>query len=182
MDLSKRIAGFAVAFFVVYFIMHNYLGSDKLAPFKEFRSNEGRFTVLMPGEPKSEDQSADTSVGNVKMFIFTAGSTKVGCVVSYADYPEQLINATDPQKVLDVARNGAISNVKGRLVRENKFDFHGLPARDVVIEMPNKIFVTTRLILAGPRFYQLMLIAPKDNSHEQDIAKFFDSFKIDGVN
>jgi hypothetical protein len=181
MDLSKRIAGFAVAFFVVYFIMHNYFAGDKLAQFKEFRSDEGRFTVLMPGKPEAKNQVLETPVGKVAMVMYMAGSGKAGCAVAYADYPAQLINSTDPQKTLDGARNGAVKNVSGRLVSESNIDFHGLPARDVSIEIPGKAFVTARFILASPRFYELMFIAPTDKGHEQDISKFFDSFAIDGV-
>jgi hypothetical protein len=175
------VVGLIIAFILVYLIIYTLTAGSKLAPFKEFRSNEGRFTVLLPGEPKREDQSADTPVGKVEMFMFTAGTSKIGCAISYTDYPEQMVNSTDPQKVLDGARNGAVSNVQGQLVSESKVNFYGLPARDVVIEIPNKAFITTRLILASPRFYQLMFIAPTDKGHEQDISKFFDSFEIDGV-
>ena len=65
------------------------------------------------------------------MVMYMAGSSKAGCAVAYADYPAQLINSTDPQKILDGARNGAVTNVKGRLVSETSIDFHGLPAREV---------------------------------------------------
>jgi hypothetical protein len=181
MDILKRVAGFAVGFIVVYAIINMFTASDKLAQFKEFRSDEGRFTVLMPGKPKAQNQTMDTPVGKVDMVMYMASSGKAGCAVAYADYPEQLINSTDPQKTLDGARNGAIKNVSGRLVSETSISFHGLPARDVRIEIPNKAFVTARFILASPRFYELMLIAPTDKGHEQDISQFFNSFTIDGI-
>jgi len=181
MDLVKRIAGFAIGFIVVYLLIHTFTGSDKLAQFKEFRSDEGRFTVLMPGKPKAQNQTLDSPVGKVDMVMYMVGSRKVGCAVAYADYPQQLINSTDPQKILEGAKNGAVKNVSGRLVSETSIDFHGLPARDVVIEVPNKAFITARFILVGPRFYELMFIAQTDKGHEQDISRFFDSFAIDGV-
>ncbi len=181
MDIVKRVAGFAIGFIVVYLIIHTFTSGDKLPPFKEFRSAEGRFTVLMPGEPKRQTQNADTPVGKVEMVMFTAGTNKIGCAVSYADYPEQMVNSTDPQKLLDGATNGAVANVKGKLVSESKMSFNGLPARNIVIEIPNKAFITARLILNGPRFYQLMFIAPTQKDHEQDISKFLDSFQIDNL-
>jgi hypothetical protein len=179
MDLTKRVAGFAVAFFVVYFIMHNYFGSDKLAPFEEFRSDEGRFTVLMPGKPELQNQV--TPVGKINMVMYMAGTNNASCAVAYADYPAQLIDSTDPQKMLEGAKNGALKNIKGRLISETSIDFHGLPAKEVRIEIQNKAFATARFILASPRFYEIMFIASEDKGHEQDITKFFDSFTIDGV-
>jgi hypothetical protein len=35
--------------------------------------------------------------------------------------------------------------------------------------------------MADSRFYELMFIAPTEKGHEEDIAKFLDSFKIDGI-
>jgi hypothetical protein len=177
----KKVAGFVIGFVVVFFVIQLFTGSDKLAPFQEFRSDEGRFTVLMPGKPKAQNQNMDSPVGKIDLVMYMAGSGTAGCAVAYADYPAQLVNSTDPQKLLDGSRNGAVKNVNGKLVSETSVSFNGLPARDVVIEMPGKAFITARFILASPRFYELMFIAPKDKGHEQDIAKFFDSFKIDGI-
>ena len=181
MDLTKRIAGFAVAFFVVYFIIHNNFGSGKLAPFKEFRSDEGRFTVLMPGKPEVQNEAMNMPFGTVNTITYMAGSRKIGCIVSYADYPALLIKTTDPQKLLDGARDGTIKDGNGRLISETRINFHGLPARDVLIEIPGKAFTSTRYILKSPRFYALLFFTPEDKGHEQDISQFFNSFKIDGV-
>jgi hypothetical protein len=181
MDLLKRVAGIVIGLAVGYLVIQVFIGGDKLATFKEFRSDEGGFTVLMPGKPKAQNQTLDSPVGQVKMVMYMAGSSKAGCAVAYADYPAQLINSTDPQKTLDGARNGAIKNVNGKLISETSINFHGLPARDVRIEIPKKALITARLILAGPRFYQLMFIAPTDKEHEQDISQFLNSFTIDGV-
>jgi hypothetical protein len=181
MDLLKKVAGVAIGLFVGYFVVQLFIGGDKLAPFKDFRSSEGAFNILMPGTPKTQNQTLETPVGKVPMTMYMSGSGSAGCAVAFADYPQQIIDSTDPQKLLEGAKNGAISNVNGKLVSETKVSFNGLPARDVVIEVPGKAFITARFILAGPRFYELMLIAPKAKGHEQDISQFFNSFKIDGV-
>jgi hypothetical protein len=181
MELLKKVAGFAIGFIVVYFLIHIFTGSDKLAAFQEFRSDEGRFTVMMPGKPKAQNQSLETAVGKIDMVMYMAGSGKAGCAVAYADYPAQLVNSTDPQKLLEGATNGAVKNVNGRLVSETGTSFHGLPARDVWIEVPKKFFITGRFIMADSRFYELMFITPTEKGHEEDIAKFLDSFKIDGI-
>jgi hypothetical protein len=185
MNIWKRVAGYAIGVItgiVVYFGIQFFTASDKLAPFQEFRSDAGSFSILMPGKPASEKQNLETPAGSVAMVMYTAGSGNVGCVVAFADYPQKLVDSSDPQKLLDGAQNGAIKNVKGKLVKETRVSFNGLPARDVVIEVPGKAFVTARLIIASPRFYQIMLITPTDKGHEQDISKFFNSFRIDGIN
>jgi hypothetical protein len=181
MNLSKRIVGFAVAFFVVYFIIHNNFGSGKLAPFKEFRSDEGQFAVLMPGKPEVRNDAADMPFGKVNTITYMAGSRKIGCAIAYTDYPALLIKSTDPQKLLNSAKEEAVKNAGGRLISETRIDFHSLPAMDVRIEVPGKAFTAARYVLKNPRFYTLVFFAPTNKDHEQDISQFFNSFKIDGV-
>jgi hypothetical protein len=181
MNRLKSIVGFVAVFIIICAAIYIYTGNGKLAPFKEFRSDEGRFTVLMPGKPEVRNEAMDMPFGKVNTITYMAGSRKIGCIVSYADYPELLIKSTDPQKLLDGAKEGAIKNAGGRLVSETNIDFHGLPAKEVLIEISNKAFVTAKFILKSPRFYTLMFFAPTNKGHEQDISKFFDSFKINGV-
>lgn len=181
MNRLKGIIGFAAVLIVVCVAIYIYTGNNKLAPFKEFRSDEGRFTVLMPGKPEIRNEAMDMPFGTVNTITYMAGSRKIGCAVAYTDYPALLIKTTDPQKLLDGARDGAIKDGNGRLISETSINFHGLPARDVLIEVPGKAFTATRYILASPRFYTLLFFAPENKGHEQDISKFFDSFKIDGV-
>ncbi len=181
MDFLKKAAWFVIGFVIVYFGMQYFTNSGKLAAFQEFRSDAGNFSVLMPGKPKTEKQNIETAVGSVTMIMYTAGSSRAGCAVAFADYPQQLVDSSDAQKLLEGAKNGAIKNVKGTLVSETRVSFNGLPARDLVIEVPGKAIINARLIIASPRFYQLMLITPKGQDHKEDIAKFFNSLKIDGV-
>lgn len=182
MKRFKGIIGFAVGFIIVYAAIHLFKnGGEKLPSFEQFRCDDGRFTVLLPGKPERQNNSIDTAVGKIDLVMYMAGSRKAGCVAGYCDYPQQYINSTDPQKLLEGARDGAVANVNGRLVSETQVDFHSKPARQFVIEVPNKAFVTARVILIGPRLYQLMLIAPTNQGHEEDISRFFDSFTVDGI-
>ena len=135
----------------------------------------------MPGKPEIKNETMDMPFGTVNTITYMAGSRKIGCIVSYADYPALLIKTTNHQELLEGAKNGAIKNSNGRLISETSINFHGLPARDVLIEIPGKAFTSTRYILKSPRFYEIVFFAPTDKGHEQDISKFLDSFKIAGV-
>ena len=66
MNRLKGVIGFAVAFIIVCVAIYIYTGNNKLAPFKEFRSNEGRFTVLMPGKPEIKDLREEYKKANYK--------------------------------------------------------------------------------------------------------------------
>jgi hypothetical protein len=181
MNRLKGVIGFTVAFIAICVAIYIYTGNNKLAPFKEFRSDEGRFTVLMPGKPEVQNEAMNMPFGMVNTITYMAGSRKIGCIVSYADYPALLIKTTNPQKLLDGARDGAIKDGNGRLISETSINFHGLPAKEFRTEVSGKAFTAARFILASQRFYELVFFAPTDKDHEQDISQFFNSFKIDGV-
>jgi hypothetical protein len=181
MNRFKGIICFAAAFVIVSVVIYISTGNGKLAPFQEFRSSEGRFTVLMPGKPEVKNEAVDMPFGKVNTITYMAGSGKIGCIVSYSYYPELLIKSTDPQKQLELAKEAAVKDAGGRLTSETNIDFHGLPATEFRIEVPGKLFTAARYILASPRFYEVVFFAPTDKGHERDISKFFDSFKIDGV-
>ena len=136
MNRLKGIIGFAVAFIVVCVVIYMYTGSDKLAPFKEFRSDEGRFIVLMPGKPEVRNEAMDMQFGTVNTITYMAGSRKIGCAVSYTDYPALLIKSTDPQKLLKLAKDGAVKKTGGWLISETNIDFHGLPAKSFLLKFP----------------------------------------------
>ena len=182
MDRLKGMIGFIACFVIVLIAIHLFKGGGgKLPPFEQFRCEDGRFTVLMPGKPKQEKNTIDTALGKIDLIMYMAGSRKISCIAGFCDYPQKYIDSTDPQKMLDGARDGAVANVKGRLVSETKVSFNSKPARQFVIEVPNRGFITARIILVGPRMYQLMLIAPTNQGHEEDISRFFNSFTVDGV-
>jgi len=181
MNRLKGVIGFAVAFIAISVAIYIYTGNNKLAPFKEFRSDEGRFTVLMPGKPEVRNEAMDMTFGTVNTITYMAGSRKIGCAVAYTDYPALLIKSTDPQKLLELAKDGAVKNAGGRLISETSIDFHGLPATEFRTEVPGRAFTAARHILKSPRFYELVFFAPDDKGHEQNISQFFNSFKIDGV-
>ncbi|MHC4743786.1 MAG: hypothetical protein ACYS8Z_17865, partial [Planctomycetota bacterium] len=103
MEGLKKIVGFVVGIAAFFVAFHLFSGGDKLKPFEEFSSPEGRFTVMMPGEPKRQVRTEHTMVGPINMVIYTAESRKSAFVVSYADYPEQMVREANLKDMLDGA-------------------------------------------------------------------------------
>lgn len=178
MDTSKKVIGYVVGFLIASGVIYVIRGGDKLKPFELYRSEEGRFSVLFPGEPKKNIKLLNTIAGKIDLVMYTAGSKKSGFVVGYADYPEEAVKDPEPQKMLDGARDGALSNVRGELVDETVLDFQGYPARELEIDVPRRGTVRARLIIVGNRLYQMMVISPSDNILYEKGTEFFDSFEI----
>lgn len=182
MKFIKNIIGVAIGFIVVSSIFYFMRGGGgKLEEFKLYRSDEGRFSISLPGKPERMVQKTDTSMGALESVMYQAGSDKIGFIAGYVDYPPKMFENTDIEKMLDVARDGAIQNIKGKLLNENVLDFHGNPGRELEVELPNKATLKSRIILINNRLYQVMAISNSKKTLNTNCPKFFDSFKVDGM-
>ncbi len=181
MKYIKSIIGYAVGFVIAYAIISFFTGGDKLKDFEPFHNEEGRFTVLFPGEPERKLEQVQTPIGTLELVMYNAGSKKTGFIVGYADYPQEMIDNSSVDKMLDGARDGAVANVEGELVSEKVLDFYSNQAREIEVKVPKQGTIKARLILIGNRLYQVMAISQSKSILEERSPEFFDSFKVDGV-
>lgn len=146
---------------------------------EKFSSSEGAFSALMPGTPTQQVRTAKTSSGLVDAYMFLVERRDVAYVVAYSDYPNPMIQAGTPKLILDGARDGAVANVQGKLVRESVISLDGHQGRELQIESPGgKVTVTARLFLVDRRLYQVMVLMHNDKASSEDVNKFLDSFRI----
>ncbi len=181
MESLKKVIGYVIGFLLVSGVIYLIKGGDKLKEFEEYYSADGRFSILFPGEPEESLQSVTTVAGQINLVMVSAGSKKSGFVVGYADYPRNVVENSDPEKVLDGARDGAVRNVRGQLTDETTLDFHGHPAREIRVEVAKKTSIRSRLILIENRLYQVMVISQSARILNGKGSEFFDSFTVDGV-
>jgi len=148
-------------------------GSKEL---KEFKSPAGGFKVLMPGNPK--EQTQNTAAGQFKMY--SVEERNGAYMAGFADTP---IPPNEPEAKtqirLDGARDGAVGNIKGTLVREAKIQLSGNPGREIEANLPqNKGIVRARFYIVGSRMYQIMVVGTKSFAGSSDATKFLDSFAL----
>lgn len=179
MEFLKKAIGFVIGCVVVYGAIHLIRGGDKLQAFELYQSQEGRFSVLFPGEPKRILKSVDTPAGKIDLVLYQAGSKKTGFIVGYSDYPQEVIDKSNPRKMLDGARDGAVGNAGGELIDEIELTFQDYPGREIEVEVPGKATIRARLILIDNRLYQVMVISPSVEILEKKGTEFFDSFAVD---
>ena len=146
---------------------------------KEVAIPAGRFKVLMPGAPKTSRQTIRTDIGNVVSTRYTVtDAAQVTYDVLFNEYPAAGVAKTNPQKLLDGARDGLLYQTKGRMVAEKHLTFANLPGRDQIIMDEKGTHYRVRLLWAGNRLYQIMAVSPGKPRPDADL--FFDSFQIVG--
>lgn len=144
-----------------------------------FESQEGRFKAQFPRSPQTETSQTPTAVGNLDMITYSAQNGEVYYAVATADYPADMVKASDPAKILDGARDGAAANVNGKLTSEKQIDVNGHKGRRINITASMQgidLVLDAVLILVENRLFQAIVVHPTTQSVDADIEHFLTSF------
>jgi hypothetical protein len=152
----------------------------------EFTSDQGGFSVLMPGTPKESQETQSVLFFSLTMHMLKAripGGPEE-CVVSYADYSESMMNwmPTNPNELLDHSCRGMEAGGKGKLIDIRPIALAGYPGREVTCRRDQggeTWFVRARLYLVDRRLYHLAFASrQQDRIAAKDIDEFLASFKL----
>jgi hypothetical protein len=169
-------------FFILCAIVLLISGCDILG-WRAYTSAEGGFSVRLPAEPKGQKIILDTGVGRTYLNIYILNRKDDNFVYSigYVDYPASLFQLKNADKILDDGRDGAVKNIKGKLISESKISINKNPGREVTIEATaGDAVLRAKFFLVGQRMYQLMVTTSKKKSKSYQILKFLDSFELIG--
>lgn len=160
---------------------------------KEFVSQEGRFSIRMIGTPRASTQEVDTVMGKLLSHTYLSQTKTGGYMVGYTDFPRYEETPAFVKGVLDGARNKLIEGGKRRMLSEREITVEGHAAREWLVEDGPLVFRARTLFVSG-RLYQLLLAVPptvaftnaRPSPRPEDrtalfesISKiYFDSFKL----
>lgn len=143
----------------------------------EYKSTPGRYSVLLPGEPKITKQSNASANGvALETYLATATEAQATMIIGYFDYSGTYS--------FDDGRDGILEKTGGKLVSETNIKLGTYPGRDLVVDASGggydfRIYV--RYYDSGDRIYLLQFLVLKtDDTAVNGIRKqkYFDSFKI----
>jgi len=155
-------------------------GSQAETEWVKFTSPEGRFSLLVPNQPKLEVVTDPT---NEKLTHnrFSEFEDGYAFVMEYFEN----ISITDPEKYLNEARDGIVGAVNGTLQRETKISLEGHPGRELELSLNISNGATvlgrTRIYAVGSSFYTMSYLWRKDmdSTLASKIGeKYFSSIKL----
>ena len=159
--------------FLIVAITIAIFGCQMSTPLTEFVSEEGNFSVMMPGTPTEESESTAEGI-DIHMFSAESGSTAY--VVGYSDFPQEIIDVTDPEMLLGFAQDGAVGS--GALISEAPITLNGYPGKDLKFEEASEgLIIYARIYLVDNRLYQV-IATTEDSDMPTEISEFLDSFKL----
>ncbi len=149
---------------------------------KEFKSVPGGFEVMAPAGLQESTQAIETQAGKIDLHLFSTQENDTGYFISYCDYDPEIVKPEKREKMLDGARDGAVSNVHGKLLSESAITLADNPGRELLMEarpMDGPIStIKTRLFLVKNRLYQVTVAAPRSRADQQEMDHFLQSFKL----
>jgi hypothetical protein len=147
-------------------------GGERLG---EFRSNEGRFRILLPGKPSTQpDPQVPSMIRTVELKQRTGSY-----IVAWQDL-DQKGTKTSPDERLDMACNKAAESLKGKTLSRKKIELDGkYPGRELILVGPDgKETHRDRLYLVEGRLYQVLVSGPSWWVESSTADRVLDSFHL----
>jgi hypothetical protein len=144
---------------------------------KEFAWKEGRCSLQLPATPRPTKHRLQVIHGEGIYTIHYADSadpprTKIEKAA------EEKTREKEREQLLDKARDDLVASLKGKLLKERKLTLDKYPGRELEIEVRALGIYRVRMFQADRRFYQLLLVGPREVTSSRDAERFFTSFRI----
>lgn len=152
-------------------------GFQTPAPWTKFTSPLGRFSVLMPGEPKEEKETKQTGgpLAPFTNYLYSAKTENAFYLVGWVDYrPGARLNV---QGELAANRDNFVKSVHATLGAEKPIKLGLHPGIEFTAESPQATFLV-RTYVVGQRPYMLVAATFKGKDDGANIDKFFSSFAL----
>lgn len=146
-------------------------------------SATGRFLVVAPTKLAETTQSVDVpNIGKTDVHNFTGQHGNAAYYISYSDYPVEIVQRIDPNKMLEGSRDGANQSINGKITADASILLGGYPGREFTMEGKDEngqsITIKSRIILVDNRLYQIMVVTPTGTSDNSSSNAFFQSFEL----
>lgn len=148
---------------------------------QQFSSQEGGFTILMPGIPTQKKTSMGGEVLSIEghMFKVALENDSISYTVFYADFPSEM--AQLPSELILSSIASALSSQKDlKVLSEQDISLGSYPGKEFRLENPGKAIVRHRVYWVKQRVYQVAVETPldKEQALSSDVEKFFNSFQL----
>jgi hypothetical protein len=145
----------------------------------EFRSTEGRFTILFPGQPEFFHLEPDQD--GVVEHIFVVNRHRSAYRVSYLEFPSGIETDTNADEFCHrMLYMTAIARL-GSLRASRIFTLNGHPACESILDSADGEYTTiARIYLVANRMYLNLAAGKRGFDDDADSARFHDSFRLLG--
>jgi len=145
------------------------------ADWKSYSYPADGFQASYPSAPEITKKDIPTDSGSFELRSYIAQVTPVALFIGVCDYGSK-VAGTDPQTLLQGAKNGALANSNSHLVTEKKITLGVYPGIEFEAESDAAHF-TARIYMVGSVLYQTLVVVPLGKPYD-DTNRFLDSFQL----
>lgn len=145
---------------------------------QKFESKDAGFSILLPGQPTEQTKSVDSAIGQLNLINFELNKGDTYYIISTTDYPASVFESATLDQLLDSARDGAVSNAQGTLIKEEKILVDKFPGRLLEVGLAGSQTIRAKFILAEKRLYQIVIVGPTAKMNNAEINETLSSFAL----
>ncbi len=150
--------------------------SIKSDEWHEFTSEEGRFSVMLPGTPKFSQTIKDTSIGDLEENNYSLKKKNIDFSIEYLDLPI-LSRIIGLKNIFKRSKNGLLEEEKGEELSFVSIKQDGLRGAELIYETRRQKG-KARFFLKRNRLYVLVVSIQKKSDDDIVMDKFLNSFKV----
>jgi hypothetical protein len=148
-----------------------------LAASKEFTSADGRFSAVMPGEPKTTQMAIETSEGILMTHITSSTDNSLNeYLVSWTEYSKASIEARGTEKNFKRMSDALVKFKGGKVLSESSISTIPYPSKTITFSTSEDKLARVTFYFVKNRVYQVM--AETKGPGTDDVDQFFRSFKL----
>jgi hypothetical protein len=150
---------------------------------KVFNAPDGRFSILMPGAPKTLSQTQKTFMGEINLQVFVAQppNQEVAYIVAFNDFPDRYGDLANPKELLENAKDMALKTTQSNLIKQKDIiSYNGHPGKEIEYVNQGGKITRNRMYVAQGRLYQVMVIMSKrqQKTLEKTMNGYLNSFQL----
>lgn len=159
----------------------------RVSPWKEYKSVEGKFQVLTPGDFDKAVDTVRTDLGKLAYHILVYNNQQKNAenlfyMITFCDYPPGTIHSDSTALLKDffeASIDQAASSVKGDVMYQSDVSLQGYPGKVWRINyLRDQAVIKTKAFMVRNRFYSIQTVTLKDMAMNAASERFFDSFLI----
>lgn len=173
--MTKKLFAACLVLFAGVSVCAQQPAAPAAGAWEKFTSAEGRFSILLPGKPEPNKQTADSPAGPYTTHLFVAKGAGQVYIVGWVDYAPTF--RFDTQRELEANRDNFAKGAKAQVKGTTPIKLGTHPGIEFTAEGEQAIF-RSRVYVVGTRPYQLIAVWAKGQAEPPDVAKFFSSFTL----
>ena len=149
---------------------------------KTFTSNQGRFSINFPGNPKKTQTVHKRFTGDIKETTYRLDTKYGNYSVGYSDLSAMATVLGGAKTILKKAKAGLLKNAKGREISFKIEEYKGYPAGILEFQVPpvgskTAMHGMARLYLVDSRLF-VLVGTRRQGFSLKPLEQFLDSFKL----